>query len=254
MPVAFAIGAHPDDIEFRMAGTLLLLRNAGWEIHYWNLSAGNCGSLQFSSTETARRRRKEARQAAKILGAHWHAPICRDLEIVYSLANLRRVASVIREVRPSILLTHPPTDYMEDHTETCRLVVTGAFAHGMPNFRSTPPRATYSDDVTLYHCAPHGLCSPYGEPVHPKLFVDTTSVHETKMAALAAHASQQHWLGESQRMNSYLQAGEEDSLALGRLSRKFRHAEGWWQHSHMGFCAPTAHPLQATLGKHVRST
>lgn len=251
MPVALAIGAHPDDIEFRMAGTLLLLAQAGWEIHYWNLSQGNCGSLQFSPAETARRRRREAKEAARILGAHWHAPIARDLEILYSVPMVRRVAAVIREVRPTLLLTHPPTDYMEDHTETCRLVVTAAFAHGMPNFKSVPSRPTYAEDVTLYHCAPHGLCTPYGEPVTPPIFVNTASVHATKMAALAAHGSQQHWLGESQRMNSYLQAGEDDSIALGKRSRRFRHAEAWWQHSHMGFCAPDARPLQQALGKQL---
>ena len=35
---ALAIAAHPDDIEFMMAGTLCLLREAGWEIHYLNAS------------------------------------------------------------------------------------------------------------------------------------------------------------------------------------------------------------------------
>jgi len=38
---ALAIAAHPDDIEFVMAGTLRLLRDAGWEVHYLNLSTGN---------------------------------------------------------------------------------------------------------------------------------------------------------------------------------------------------------------------
>ena len=41
---AIAIGAHPDDVEFYMAGTLLLLKQAGYEIHYLNLASGNCGS------------------------------------------------------------------------------------------------------------------------------------------------------------------------------------------------------------------
>lgn len=251
MPAAFAIAAHPDDIEFRMAGTLLLLHAAGWEIHYWNLSAGNCGSAQYKPLETARRRRKEARDAARILSAHWHPPIARDLEILYSVSLLRRVAAVIREVQPTILLTHPPVDYMEDHTETCRLVVSGAFAHGMPNFRSTPRRLTYDHDVTLYHCMPHGLCTPFGEPITPAIFVNTQAVHATKMSALAAHASQQDWLDQSQRMNSYLQAGEDDSRALGKMSRRFEHAEAWWQHSHMGFCSAAAKPLQHALASQL---
>ena len=49
MPSALAIAAHPDDIEFVMAGTLLQLREAGWEIHYFNLSSGNMGSTVMSS-------------------------------------------------------------------------------------------------------------------------------------------------------------------------------------------------------------
>ena len=34
---AFAIACHPDDIEFMMAGTLFLLKRAGWDVHYMNL-------------------------------------------------------------------------------------------------------------------------------------------------------------------------------------------------------------------------
>ena len=191
MPTAIAIVAHPDDVEFRCAGTLLLLKEIGWEIHYWNLSSGNCGSLQEGSVETARRRRQESQKAAKILGARWHAPIARDLEILYTIPTVRRIAAVIREVQATVILTHPPVDYMEDHTETCRMVVTAAFAHGMPNFRSTPPRQCFQGDIALYHCAPHGLCDPLGRAVEPAFYVDTSAVHPTKMAALAAHQSQQ---------------------------------------------------------------
>jgi LmbE family N-acetylglucosaminyl deacetylase len=43
---AIAIGAHPDDIEFYMAGTLLLLKEAGYAIHYLNVANGNSGSTE----------------------------------------------------------------------------------------------------------------------------------------------------------------------------------------------------------------
>src|SRR6185503_5663887 len=103
MPAAFAIAAHPDDIEFCMAGTLLLLRQAGWEIHYLNLSTGNCGSETMSAARTRAVRRAEAKQAADILGATWHPPLCDDLEILYELKTLRRLAALVREVKPAIL-------------------------------------------------------------------------------------------------------------------------------------------------------
>ena len=63
---AIAIAAHPDDIEFMMAGTLLLLREAGWEIHYLNLSSGNCGSVRLNAEETESQRQAEAGDAAAI--------------------------------------------------------------------------------------------------------------------------------------------------------------------------------------------
>src|SRR5918996_3599770 len=77
---ALAVAAHPDDIEFVMAGTLLLLADAGWRIHYLNLSSGNLGSTRMGSAATARARRHEAATAAKALGAVWHPPFCRDVE------------------------------------------------------------------------------------------------------------------------------------------------------------------------------
>ncbi|MBL9128817.1 MAG: PIG-L family deacetylase, partial [Verrucomicrobiales bacterium] len=211
MPSAIAIAAHPDDIEFLMAGTLLLLGRAGWDVHYFNLSTGNCGSATIPGPRLKTMRRREARRAAARLGATWHPPIADDLEIFYEDRLLRRVAAVVRRVRPSVVLTHAPVDYMEDHANACRLAVTAAFARGMPNYRTTPAAKPYDGDVTVYHAMPHGLCDPLGQPVHASMYVDTTSVRETKRDALAEHRSQRAWLDESQGMDSYLVAMEDFS-------------------------------------------
>jgi N-acetylglucosamine malate deacetylase 1 len=249
---ALAIAAHPDDIEFVMAGTLLMLKERGWEIHYFNLSTGHCGSVQHDAATTRRLRLAEARRAAKILGAHFHPPIADDLEIFYDLRLLRRVAAVIREVEPIIVLTHAPQDYMEDHMNTSRLAVTAAFARGMPNFITTPKRRPVESEVTIYHAMPHGMCDGLRRKVAAELFVNTGGVHATKLAALAAHQTQQDWLDVSQSMNSYLQAMEEASQAIGRMSRRFVHAEGWRRHAHSGFCAESADPLRMALGANAR--
>lgn len=245
--VALAIAAHPDDIEFCMAGTLLLLKAAGWEIHYLNLSTGNCGSMTMNAAKTRSVRRKEAQAAAKILGAHWHPPLCDDLEIFYDLKTLRRLASVIRVVKPGIVLTHSPQDYMEDHMNTCRLAVTAAFSRGMPNFRTTPARTPVDGDVTVYHAMPHGLRDGLRRRITPGMFVNTTSVHATKRAALAAHVSQKAWLDASQGMDSYLLAMDEMSGEIGKMSGRFRRAEGWRRHLHLGFSATEIDPLQDEL-------
>lgn len=249
MPSAIAIAAHPDDIEFVMAGTLLLLRQAGWDIHYLNLSTGDLGSLERSPAETARVRRREAKAAAKALGATWHPPICNDLAIFYDAATLRRVAAAIRDAAPSVILTHSPRDYMEDHTNTARLAVSAAFVREMPGYRTVPGRKPVAVPVTIYHASPHGLRDQLRQRVRPGAFVDTTSVHDAKRAALACHASQRTFLDATQRMDSYLKTMDDFSRDVGRLSGRFRHAEGWRRHLHFGFCDEGADPLRAVLGR-----
>lgn len=247
---ALAIFAHPDDIEYFGAGTLLLLKAAGFETHYFNLSTGSCGSVDMNAEETRRVRLEEARKAATILGATFHPPICDDLEIFYDLPTLRKVAGVLREVKPSIVLTHPPQDYMEDHTNTCRLAVTAAFTHGMPNFETDPPsRDTYPEDVFLYHSMPHGLCDQLRIPVSADSFADTTGVCTTQRKALAAHASQKDWLDKSQGVDSYLRVLDELVLKVGQLSGRFNKAEGWRRHLHLGYSARDEDPLTEILGE-----
>lgn len=248
-PAVIAIAAHPDDIEFMMAGTLCLLRQAGYVTHYLNISSGSCGSLEWGPAALRRIRRREAKKAARLLGAQFHDGRADDLEILYTLPLLRWLTGVIRQVRPSIVLTHSPQDYMEDHGNTCRLAVTAAFARGMPNFAATPRGPVWSGDVTVYHAMPHRLQDNLRRRVIPGAFVDTTSVHEQKLAALACHESQHGWLQATQGMNSYLREMEAMSREVGRMSRRFRLAEGWRRHSHMGFGPEGADPLREALGK-----
>lgn len=248
-PVAMAIAAHPDDIEFMMSGSLLLLREAGYEIHYLNVASGSCGSSRMNAAQTRRVRLGEAREAARILGAHFHRSLVDDLEIFYEPTLLRRLAAVVREVKPTVILTHALSDYMEDHMNTARLTVTAAFARGMPNFRTQPVRSVYQSDVTVYHAMPHGLRDEMGRPVIPEAFVDVTSVQETRAKALAAHRSQQEWLDITQTMDSVIAVQEETARTVGRLSGRFRLAEGWSRHNPLGFCAGDANPLRTALGR-----
>lgn len=246
-PTVLAITAHPDDIEFHMAGTLLMLQRAGWEIHCFNLASGNGGSTTHDGPTTAAIRREEAQEAARILGAHWHPPIAEDLLVFYNEELLRRVAAVVRAVQPTIVLTHPLEDYMEDHTNTARLAVTATFAHGVPNFQTIPPQPAYFHDVTLYHCMPHSGHDPLRRFVIPGAWVNTTPVNDICLRALGAHQSQQAWLSSSQGMNSFLATHQKRARHMGLLSGKFEYAEGWWRHLHLGFSAVDTDPLQQTL-------
>jgi LmbE family N-acetylglucosaminyl deacetylase len=245
---AFAIGAHPDDIEFMMAGTLLRLKDAGAAIHMWNLANGCYGTSVHSKDEIVRLRAEEARASAREAGATIHAALVDDLAILYEPVLLARVTAVIREVQPDILLIPPPQDYMEDHTNTCRLAVGAAFARGMRNYQTDPPRPAWEGNVVLYHALPHGLRDGLGHLVRPERYVDIGPLLARKRGMLAKHETQKTWLDVSQGMGSYLAEMEAMSRQVGEWSGQFVYAEGWRRHSHLGFGPAGFDPVREALG------
>jgi LmbE family N-acetylglucosaminyl deacetylase len=245
--IAMAIAAHPDDIEFLMAGTLLRLQEVGYEIHYLNLSSGHLGSMTIPVEELKQIRWTESQAAAKVLNAVIHPSLTHDMEILYELPLIQKLAAVIRNVQPEILLTHALEDYMEDHQNTARVAVSAAFVRGMPNYQTQPQVTPTQAPVTVYHAQPHGNRTPLREWVIPEIAIDVTSVMSVKRAALATHASQKDWLDETQGMDSYLDAMTELNRQVGEMSGVFQYAEGWRKRLHYGFCAEDADPLTHAL-------
>lgn len=250
-PAALAIAAHPDDIELMMAGTLLLLGKAGYDLHVMNIANGSCGSMEENAESTAARRTQEARASASVLGARFHPPLTNDIEIFYEGSLLRKLAAVVRTVAPRILLVQSPQDYMEDHMNACRLAVTAAFTRGMPNFATNPAVEPVDGNVTVYHALPWGLRGPLGEPIGASQFVNVESVLATKRTALACHQSQKEWLDQTQGLDSYLDTMEAMAREVGEMSGRFSVAEGWRKHLHLGFCGQDDDPLADALGENV---
>ncbi len=242
-----AAAAHPDDIEFMMAGTLLRLKDAGCEIHLWNLANGCCGSATHSHDEAIVVRWEEAQASAKLASGIAHPPIFDDLGLYYDAPSVARAAAVIRQIQPDIILTQSPQDYMEDHQNTTRLMVTGAFTRSMENFPTNPPVASYDKPVALYHALPHGLNDAMRQPVIPHFFTDIGPGLARKRAMLACHASQKEWLDVTQGMGAYLDEMERMSRAVGRMSGRFEFAEGWRRHSHLGFGPEDFDPISDLL-------
>jgi LmbE family N-acetylglucosaminyl deacetylase len=246
--IVLAAAAHPDDIEFMMAGTLLLLGQAGCALHLWNLADGCGGSNTMGREETAAVRWKEACASAQLAGGQAHPPLFHDLEIFYNSPSVAQVAAVIRRIQPDIVLTHFPHDYMEDHQNTARLVVTGTFMRGMKNAVTDPPENPYEKPVALYHALPHGLADGILQPVEPHFYTEITPVLPLKRRMLACHASQKKWLDETQGMDEYLEEMERISMRVGQLSGKYRFAEGWRRHLHYGFGPKEFDPVKDLLG------
>jgi len=250
--VAFAVAAHPDDIEFMMSGTLMLLGGAGWELHYMNIADGSCGTATLAREEIVEIRRGEAREAAALAGAKWHPSVCHDIEVFYEKGLLARVGAVVRDVNPSLMLVPSPEDYMEDHMNASRLAVTAGFCRGMRNFPTDPHHAPVSGDLTVYHALPYGLCDGLRRRVFAGEYVDVSGVMEKKREMLSKHRSQKEWLDKSQGLNAYVETLDEMCAEVGRMSGAFEFAEGWRRHSHLGFSAEDRDPLREALGGKVK--
>jgi LmbE family N-acetylglucosaminyl deacetylase len=248
-----AITAHPDDIEFGMAGTLILLYKAGCEIHYMNLANGSCGTSEFDIQTITRIRRQEAEKAAERIGARFHPPLVNDLEIYYNKDLIAKLGSVIRKVEPDILLIPSPEDYMEDHINTCRVSISAAFIRGMRNCPVDPPVDPILKEVVLYHAQPHGNRDAMNRLIHPDIFVNIEVVMDEKTAMLEEHKSQKEWLDRSQGFNSYLNTMKSYSREMGEISACFKYAEGWRRHNPLGFCAPDADPLMDLIPDYTYS-
>ncbi len=250
-PAVLAIAAHPDDIEFMMSGTLMLLGEAGWQLHYMNIANGSHGTATDPVEAIVAKRDAEARAACELIGATFHAPICNDLEVFYTYDMVAKVLAVMRRVQPRIVLAQSPQDYMEDHMNACRLAVTAAFCRGMCNYVSVPALEPVVHDVTVYHAMPYGLRGPMRERIRAGQYVDVTATMQRKREMLACHRSQKEWLDQSQGLDAYLDTMRGFAEEAGEMSGQFEFAEGWRRRSHLGLSAEDDDPLSEELDELV---
>jgi LmbE family N-acetylglucosaminyl deacetylase len=239
--------AHPDDAEFLCAGTLLRLsREHGWQVHIASMTPGDCGSVEHGPEEIARIRRQEGARAAALMGAMYHCLEERDLLIFYQERPLERITRLLRTVRPRIVLTHSPADYMVDHEMTSLLVRAAVFGAPAPNFLAGlghPPALEHIPH--LYYCDPIEGKDVFGHPLDPAFRIDVSPVIDAKAEMLAAHASQRDWLLKHHGMDQYVRSMREWCGARGREAG-VSFAEGFRQH--LGHSYPQDNLLGQLLG------
>jgi LmbE family N-acetylglucosaminyl deacetylase len=227
-----ALHAHPDDVEFQCAGTLILLREAGCEVTIATMTPGDCGSAEHDSEAIAAIRREEAKSAAALIGAECVCLEFRDLAIFNDDESRRRVTEALRRTRPRIILTAPPADYIVDHEMTSLLVRDACFAAPCPNYatRQWDPAAPLERIPYLYFVDPLEGKDREGRPVPVDFHVDVTRVFPTKRAMLACHESQRNWLLRQHGMDEYLDVqstwgahrGGEIGVSFAEGFRQFR--------------------------------
>ena len=185
-----AIGAHPDDMEQFAGGTLRLLVKEGHKVTITPLTDGACGTKNLSAEEIIKIRAGEQKKAAGLLGAKLINLGIRDGCIEDNLETARKIAALIRDVNPQIIITHPTEDYMSDHYETGRLVIRALPEAGHKNFEAPTKSPNIKHHPYVYQTDPQGLTFADGQFSKVNTIVDITDTVEEKLKAFATHGSQ----------------------------------------------------------------
>ncbi|UCF97077.1 MAG: PIG-L family deacetylase [Spirochaetaceae bacterium] len=245
MKRVLAFGCHPDDIEYMVAGTLLLLAGKGWEIHLATMTGGEVGSSDLKRQEIQDKRLKEAAAAAEVIGATYHYAGGHDLEVEYNHHYRQLAVRVVRRVNPDIILTHAPTDYLIDHEETSRLVRNAAFIAPVPLYDCGLPLKPADKIPHLYYWDAFGGTDNFGRPLPIHFGIDVTTAMASKERMLACHESQREWLRYINKFDAYLEDMKEKTRAHGqRIGRPY--GECFIQH--VGNGHPTDNILKTILG------
>ena len=224
--------AHPDDAEIVCAGTLSLLKKAGLAIHIATMTPGDKGSAMLTSEEISGIRRAEAAASAGLLEGTYHCLELKDVYILYDYESINRAVALIRDVRPALVITASPNDYMVDHETTARIVQTACFSAGMKNMDASG--IPFEQVPHLYYADPLEAKDIFGNFVEPSVHVDITDEMHIKEKMLAAHKSQRDWLFSHHKIDEYI-------LAMKRLGEKrgeeinVKYAEGFRQHLGHGY-------------------
>jgi LmbE family N-acetylglucosaminyl deacetylase len=224
---ALAIVAHPDDVDFGMAGTIATFTSQGIAVTYCLVTSGDAGGddMVMAKEERAKIREDEQRAAAATVGVHDVIFLGYPDGLVEPTLALRRdLARVIRTVRPDVVLTQSPERNYDriyashpDHLATGEAALRAVY----PDARNPHAFPALANDEGL---APHTVGRVWIGSASPTMVVDTTSTIDKKIEALKCHKSQ---VGDGERLEPMLREwgamiAKSAGLPKGRLAEAFR--------------------------------
>jgi len=189
-----AIAAHRDDVEQTCGGTLLKAAQRGQHTGILDLTQGEMGTRG-----TAEDRAREAADAAKILGVPWRRALdIPDGRVENTWENRLKVASVIRETRPRVVILPYWKGRHPDHYTASVLGYEACFLAGLAKLDcSAAVSAAGGDrrqDADATTIAPHRpfkiIYATLYYDIRPTFVVDITDQFEGKFASILAYKSQ----------------------------------------------------------------
>jgi bacillithiol biosynthesis deacetylase BshB1 len=189
-----AIAAHRDDVEQTCGGTLLRAAQRGQRTGILDLTQGEMGTRG-----TAEDRAREAADAAKILDASWRRALdIPDGRVENTWQNRLKVATVIRETRPRVVILPYWKGRHPDHYTTSVLGYEACFLAGLRKLAlGAPPSGSSRSDSENPSGAAFSPHRPFKiiyatlyYDVRPTFVVDISEQFEQKFASILAYKSQ----------------------------------------------------------------
>lgn len=220
--------AHPDDVDFGVAGSVATWTDAGIDVVYLIVTDGDAGGAELGipRAEMAPLRRDEQRAAAAIVGVDDVRFLgYPDGRVVVSLELRRDIARVIRRVRPQRVVAMNPERNLEriyashpDHLATGECTIDAVY----PDARNRWAHPELAEEGLEPHTVDEVWI--YAATVTPTHYVDVTANAERKVSALLAHKSQMpDPQGTEARVRDWMTAnGRAAGLPEGRLAELVR--------------------------------
>jgi len=202
-----AFGAHPDDVEIGMGGTIAKYTQKGLKVGICDLT-----KAELSSNGTISIRQEEAKRAGEILGISKRIQLSiPDRGLYLHDSYIKEIAEIIRTYKPRIVFAPYYKDRHPDHGNCSRLIEEAVFSAGIKK---------YQDKLGL---AAHRVQHVYFYIINgfhkPNFVVDISETIERKLNSLRAYNSQFNKVGESTDTpltNGYIEAVESRERLFGK--------------------------------------
>ncbi|HUK92298.1 MAG TPA: bacillithiol biosynthesis deacetylase BshB1 [Blastocatellia bacterium] len=175
-----AVGAHPDDAELGIGGTLVKLVSLGYRVGVLDMSRGELGTRG-----TAEIRAAEAAQAASEIGLAVRDNLDQpDGHIWLTEESRTLMVRKVRKYRPRVIMTHYWEDPHPDHVHTCQIVREAAHIAGLAKYDAGAHQERFRPHTVAHFMLPRTAV--------PTFVVDITGFAEKKMAVINCYRSQLH--------------------------------------------------------------
>ncbi|WP_223593454.1 bacillithiol biosynthesis deacetylase BshB1 [Neobacillus bataviensis] len=203
-----AFGAHADDVEIGMGGTIAKLASEGKRIGICDLT-----DADLSSNGNVTLRKEEAAQAAEILNVEVRTSLgFPDRGLFQKEQYIREIAALIRAYKPQLVFAPYFEDRHPDHGNCARLVEEAVFSAGIKKFQTDGENMPHRVERVYFYMI-NGFHNP-------EFTIDISAFIDKKLSALRAYKSQFEKTDDSvdtPLVNGYIETVEARERMFGKL-------------------------------------